>query len=138
VDGDNLLGCWPGRSRSDAEKRQLAREIGRLARRERRRIVLVYDGSAAPGLSFGADVRFSGPGSSADAVIVNLLRGEQDPRGWTVVTNDRALADQSRWAGARVEPVHAFRARLERETRAEKPERAEDVDYWLDVFGGGD
>ncbi|HUC43782.1 MAG TPA: NYN domain-containing protein [Candidatus Sulfotelmatobacter sp.] len=138
VDGDNLLGAWPGRTRSDAEKRQLAREIGRLASREGRRIVVVFDGVAPPGVSLGPDVHFSGAGRSADHRILELLRAERDPRGWTVVTNDRSLADQSRWVGAASESVREFRARLSRETGAEKPEGAGDIDFWLETFGGGD
>jgi predicted RNA-binding protein with PIN domain len=137
VDGDNLLGSWPGRTRSDAEKRRLVREIGALARRDRRRIVVVFDGSPAPGVAFGAGVHFSGPGRKADAVILELLSKEADPRGWTVVTNDRPLADQGRWTGARVESATDFRKRLLRETGAEKPEGSVDLDYWLDVFERG-
>lgn len=135
VDGDNVLGSWPGRSRSDAEKRQLARECDRLRRRERRRVLLVFDGIAPPGVAWGADVTFSGAGRRADAVILERLRQERDPRGWTVVTNDRSLADQCRWVGARVEGTKPFRERLSEEDGAEKPERDPDLDYWLETFG---
>lgn len=136
VDGDNVLGTWPGRGRSDAEKRQLAREIDALMRRERRRIVVVFDGTAPPGVSYGADVLFSGPGRKADAVILDLLRRQSDVRGWSVVTADRALADQCRWVGAGVESVGDLRKRLERDTAGEKPDGADDVAYWLEQFGG--
>jgi len=138
IDGDNLLGTWPGRRRSDEEKRALVREVDGLMRREKRRLVVVFDGSPPPGVSYGADVIFSGQGRKADAVILELLRRERDPRGWTVVTNDRSLADQCRFVGARVEPVRAFRERLARDAAAEKPEAAGDIDYWLDQFGGDD
>ena len=136
VDGDNLLGTWPGRSRSDADKRRLVREVARLARREKRRIVTVFDGGSPPGVSYGADVVFSGPGRSADEVILDRLRREPDRRGWTVVTNDRSLADQSRWIGARTEGVLPFRARLEGGSAPEKPEPSDDLEYWMDQFGG--
>jgi predicted RNA-binding protein with PIN domain len=136
IDGDNVLGTWPGRTRSDAEKRQLVREIDRLVRRERRRIVVVFDGTAPPGVSYGTDVYFSGPGRKADAVILDLLRSQSDVRGWSVVTGDRALADQCRWVGASVEAVAGLRNRLEIEGAGEKPDAAGDVDYWLGQFGG--
>jgi predicted RNA-binding protein with PIN domain len=138
IDGDNLLGTWPGRSRSDAEKRALVREVDGLMRREKRRIVVVFDGSPPPGVSYGHDVSFSGQGRKADAVILELLRRESDPRGWTVVTNDRSLADQCRFVGARVEAVSTFRERLTRDAAAEKPDALGDIDYWLDQFGGDD
>jgi hypothetical protein len=138
IDGDNLLGTWPGRSRSDADKRALAREVDGLRREEKRRVVLVFDGSAPPGVSYGPDVLFSGKGRKADAVILALLRDELDKRGWTVVTNDRSLADQCRWLGARIEPARDFRERLQRETSGEKPETSADLNYWLETFGGDD
>lgn len=134
IDGDNLLGTWPGRTRSDADKRHLVREVESAARRLRRRMVLVFDGTAPPGVSYGPDVHFSGIGRKADAVIVETLKRERDPRGFTVVTGDRALADQCRWAGARVEGVQPFRNRLAAEAPGEKPEAGGDVDYWLEQF----
>ena len=67
VDGDNLLGTWPGRRRSDAERRQLAMELGRMAARERRRIVTIFDGPPQPATSYGTDVHFSGPGVAPTA-----------------------------------------------------------------------
>jgi predicted RNA-binding protein with PIN domain len=138
VDGDNVLGTWPGRSRSDADKRQLAREVERLARRDRRRIVLVFDGTPPPGVSYGADVVFSGAGRKADAVILDRLRRERDVRGWSVVTNDRALGDQCRWLGAGIESAGDLRKRLVADPAGEKPEAIEDVDFWLREFGGSD
>ena len=138
IDGDNLLGTWPGRSRADAEKRALVREVDSLMRREKRRVVVVFDGSPPPGVSYGSDVFFSGRGRKADAVILDLLRLQSDPRGWSVVTNDRSLADQCRFVGAKVESVRVFRERLQRDAAAEKPNTPGDIDYWLDQFGGDD
>lgn len=135
VDGDNLLGSWPGRSRAEEEKRALARQIDRLVRREGKRIVVAFDGASPSGLELGPDVVYSGGGRSADAAILALLRAERDPRGWVLVTGDRALADRARWLGASVESPAAFRARLETVEGEEKPGTAVDVAYWLEVFG---
>ncbi len=134
VDGDNLLGTWPGRKRSDADRRRLAHQVARLARREAWRIVVVFDGPEPP-VHLGRDVLFSGHGRKADAVIVDLLRGEQDPRGWVAVTDDRPLADQCRYLGARVERCARFRSRLGEGGGGEKPEQEDDVEHWLAVFG---
>jgi len=60
VDGDNLLGTWPGRRRSDAERRALAFELGRFATQQRRRVVVVFDGPAPPSSTLGEDVLFAG------------------------------------------------------------------------------
>jgi predicted RNA-binding protein with PIN domain len=135
VDGDNLLGTWPGRARSDAERRSLALQLSRLAARERRRVVVVFDGTAPPGSAFGMDVHFSGAGRTADQVILELLRRENDRRGWIVVTSDRSLGDQCRYLGARPQRCDRFRGRLAGEAGPEKPEREEDLDYWLEQFG---
>ena len=135
VDGDNLLGTWPGRQRSDADRRQLAMELSRFATRVRRRVVTIFDGTPPPGSSFGANVRFSGRGRTADDVILELLRGENDRRGWVVATSDRSLGDQCRHLDARVERCDRFRRRLDTPAGDEKPERETDVDYWLREFG---
>lgn len=136
IDGDNLLGTWKGRRRSDAERRALASEVQRFARLARRRAVVVFDGAPPPGTAPGTDVHFSGPGRSADDLILDRLRGEQDRRGWIVVTSDRPLGDQCRYLEATVERCDRFRRRLSGGPSKEKPERENDVDYWLDQFGG--
>ena len=138
IDGDNLLGTWPGKRRSDAERRSLAMAVARLAARERRRHVTVFDGNPPDRKSFGADVHFSGPGRSADELILSLLREESDRRGWTVVTSDRSLGDQCRYLEARVLRCDRFRGRLRPDAASEKPERETDVDFWLAQFGDDD
>jgi predicted RNA-binding protein with PIN domain len=135
IDGDNLLGTWPGRRRSDAERRQLAMQLARLGARLGRRIVTVFDGTPPPATSFGQDVHFSGAGINADQLILELLQEQEDRRGWTVVTSDRSLGDQCRYLEARVERSDLFRKRLLRGGDEEKPDREEDINYWLEQFG---
>ena len=137
IDGDNLLGTWPGRGRSDDDKRALLREIGGLTRRERRRVVVVFDGAPPAGASYGPDVVYSGR-ESADSVILGRLRAERDPKGWIVVTNDRQLADRCRHLGARIEGSRPFRLRLAAGPEGEKPEEPGSLDEWLEIFGGED
>jgi len=135
VDGDNLLGTWPGRRRTDAERRSLAYDLARYARRIRRRVVVVFDGrSSLPGAA-GAEVIFSGPGRSADEVILARLREEGQRAGWLVITSDRSLADQCRWLEARVERCDRFRHKLAQAPGNEKPEHEADMAYWLEQFG---
>lgn len=137
VDGDNLLGTWPGRARSAPERRRLALELSRLEADRGRRVVVVFDGSPPEGLHFGADVHFAGPSTTADARILELLRRAADPAGWIVVTSDRSLGDRCRWLGARIERCDLFRRRLSGRGGGEKPERETDVDYWMSQFGDG-
>lgn len=112
IDGDNLLGTWPGRSRDDEDKSALAREVDSLRRATAGRIVLVFDGPSPSNGTFGPDVVFSGRRRNADTVILDHLRQEPDTRSWTVVTNDRSLADRCRSLGARIEAVREFRELL--------------------------
>ena len=60
VDGDNLLGTWPGRDRSSEERRTLSRTIIHTSRQLRRRIVVVFDGPVPGTLPPSTDIRFSG------------------------------------------------------------------------------
>ncbi len=138
IDGDNLLGTWPGRKRSDAERRSLAFQLNRYAVRRQRRVLVVFDGMPPPGLHLGAGARFAGSGRTADEVILEILRNQQDRRGWIVVTSDRSLGDQCRYLQARLERCHEFRKRLSEQLGQEKPDREADVDYWLERFGGDD
>lgn len=135
IDGDNLLGTWPERKRSDAERRKLALELDRFALRRQRRVLVVFDGTAPPGMQVGAGARFAGKGKTADEVILEILRNQGDRRGWIVVTSDRSLGDQCRYLQARLERCHEFRKRLHHNPQQEKPEREADIAYWLEQFG---
>ena len=137
IDGDNLLGTW-GRRRTDAEKRKLAFDLERWARRQGRRVAVVFDGPEPGAPAFGPSVKFSGAGHTADDLILDMLRKQRDVRGWTVVTSDRALGDQCRFIGAGRERCDLFRRRLSSSPELEKPERESDIDYWLDQFGEDD
>lgn len=134
VDGDNLLGTWPGRSRSEADKLRLIRSIRAFARRAQVPVVVVFDGPAPGGLAAGPDAVFSGPGRSADEVILSLVRSETDRRGCIVVTHDRSLADRCRHLGARIESPRAFREKLASPAAGDKPEGPVDVDDWREWF----
>jgi len=140
VDGDNLLGSWPGRSRSDEERVALARQITSFAARQKRAVLAFFDGTSPLPHLAGPDVFFSGRGRTADDLILAHLKHEKDRRGFLVVTNDRSLADRCRWLGAKVERCDVFRKRLlaSEEPGPATPPAAGDVDYWLGVFGEGD
>ncbi len=135
IDGDNLLGTWPGRDRGVAAKRHISFELARYARRIRRRCLTVFDGTAPSGTGFGGETRFSGRRRSADEWILDFLRAEAEPQGWCVITSDRSLGDRCRHLSARVERSDLFRKRLRTEPADEKPEPGVDMDYWLEQFG---
>jgi predicted RNA-binding protein with PIN domain len=135
IDGDNLLGTWPGRNRSDRERRELARSLLRKYGTSGRRFVVVFDGPAPDVPPPSTDVRYSGSGRSADDVILAFLRKERNPREWTVVTSDRSLGDRCRHLGARVERCDRFRPTLREQGVEEKPDGNVDVREWMEYFG---
>jgi hypothetical protein len=133
VDGDNLLGTWPGRERNDRERRAVASEVARALRG--RRAIVVFDGAARDAHGFPGEVRFSGARKTADEVILRFLETESERSAWIVVTSDRSLGDRCRHLGARVERCDRFRPRLRARGPGEKPERVEDLEGWLAEFG---
>jgi predicted RNA-binding protein with PIN domain len=135
VDGDNLLGTWPGRSRSDEERRDLSRALTRQSRILGRRIVVVFDGRRPDLPPPSGDILYSGGGRSADDLILAFLGKERAPREWTVVTSDRSLGDRCHHLGARVERCDLFRKKLRRSSSGEKPSGSVDVGEWLEYFG---
>ena len=139
VDGDNLL----GKERGDVARRDLVRRCRELAVRERKRIVLVFDGEPVSGLP-GRDVLFSGAGRTADDLIEDRLKGERDRSGWILVTDDRRLKDRCRhWHGVRNERRGAFLERLEELVTPDRagtgplPDVSDIEKKWLEEEGEG-
>ena len=154
IDGHNLIGYLPNISLADPDdEAQLVMRLRRYRAHTRQPIVVVFDKGAvtgsAPGLSGnGIKVIFARAGRSADALIIERLRKSKNPRDWTVVTGDRALAASARSLGARVTTPAEFAPRLSGPPRArrgqrrpqddaealEKPTQVDDVDEWLKLF----
>jgi hypothetical protein len=100
LDGNNLAG---GHERERVRRAALA-----LARRERVRIVVYFDGAPPPG---GKDVEELGRVEvryvrHADSAIIDALR--RSGRGWRLATDDRALGVRARDAGAQVVAAAVF------------------------------
>jgi len=127
--------------------------IGEYARWTRAEVLLVFDGGVPPALHGrslnlpGLAVRFSGPGRSADDLILHFLEGYSGVRHLCVVSTDRAI----RAAARRRSCKHILTAAdfwgelvtaLARTPR-KRPEPAakrsglssEETDYWLREFG---
>ncbi|MEW6337314.1 MAG: hypothetical protein ACOY3Y_10025 [Acidobacteriota bacterium] len=105
LDGNNLAG---GRSRDAIRKAALD-----LARRERLRIVLYFDGAPPPGSAavekLGTlEVRYV---PHADSAILGTIGA--DGRGWRLATDDRELASRAKAAGAAPVAAEAFWKKLE-------------------------
>jgi predicted RNA-binding protein with PIN domain len=135
VDGNNLIGRLGGGTREG-----LVSELCDVARRRRKKLTIVFDGPPEPGRPkvqrFGdVTVVYAAP-RSADEEIVRRIREARDPRGVTVVTDDRALLSSVVAAGARPAGVEAYArdasARLSEGARrdAEKPAQPGSAAEW--------
>jgi predicted RNA-binding protein with PIN domain len=107
VDGNNVIGRLGGGTREG-----LVSELCEVARRKRKRLTVVFDGPPASGRpkvqTFGdVTVVYAAP-RSADEEIVRRIREARDPRGVTVVTDDRGLLSAVAAAGARTAGVEVF------------------------------
>jgi len=148
VDGFNVLHRLAGAAEDLAEDQDAARRrfLGRLA-------PLVYASGERWTVVFDAPragrARAPGPievvyAPDADAWLVAALEQHPQPARVTVVTSDeKDIGRRARALGASVQSAAALVRALEEgaapPAEPEKPERvsAEDVDYWLDAFGGG-
>ena len=135
VDGNNLIGRLGGGTREG-----LVSELCDLARRKRKNLTVVFDGPPDPGRpkvqAFGSvTVVFAAP-RSADEEIIRRIREARDPRGVTVVTDDRMLTSEAASAGARTVGIGIFareassRLASSPEGRAEKPAPALGLADW--------
>lgn len=119
VDGMNVIGSTPDgwwRDRTGAMRRLVA-ALDAFAAVDGRPVAVVLDGRPRDvGAPARAEVAFAGPGRGAadDEIARRATAARPDATGeLVVVTSDRELAARVTAAGARVEGVRAFRARLD-------------------------
>lgn len=108
VDGNNLLGRLGGGTREG-----LVSELAQLARLRRTRLTVVFDGPPEHGRpkvqALGDVTVVCAAPLTADEEIVRRLRESRDPKGLTVITDDRALTSAVKSAGGRAEGIEGFR-----------------------------
>jgi predicted RNA-binding protein with PIN domain len=120
LDGSNLAG---GGDRSVVRQAVLA-----LARRERVRLIVFFDGAPPPGVSAveqlgRVEIRYV---PNADQAIAALL--SRGGRGWLVATDDRALQARVQAGGARAVPAAGFWRRARQESREAGQDRPAAID----------
>jgi predicted RNA-binding protein with PIN domain len=118
VDAMNVIGSRPDgwwKDRHGAMVR-LADQLEQWADSSGEDVVVVFERPPKPPISSSVvEVAYAPrPGqNAADQEIVRRLRNDAAPDEVTVVTSDRALAEQVRALGAAVEPAAGFRRQLE-------------------------
>lgn len=120
VDGNNLLHLLPRPERSRAAVR---RQVLEATRHETLSVTVVFDGPPPEGApdreSLGRVTVIYAGSRSADDVIVALLPERPAARQWSVVTDDRGLAERVRARGAAVRRL----ADWQRRRRPQQPQR---------------
>ncbi len=142
IDGNNLLHRLPKSQRSRADVRTQVLEI---TRRETLSVIVVFDGPSPTGApareSLGkVTVVYSGS-RAADDVIIGLLPGGAEAKQFSVVTDDRGLADRARERGAKVRRLADWRGRRKQKPRPstfESKLSSHDVADWENFFAGRD
>ena len=148
IDGHNVIAAIDDIDLEDPDdEAKLVVRLRSWAARERRRVIVVFDGGLPGGASrelstSQVQVIFASRlHTNADRIIRSRLKRLKDPGNWTVVTSDHEILDEARRVRARVVHAADFAAWLERvPTARAKPESisAAEVDAWLEVFGDGE
>ena len=120
--------------------------------RERKQVVVVFDGPESPGMATrlgGVEIVWSGNRSADDVIIKRIAAAGKTAKSWTVITNDHSLARRCRDHGAKVEPASIFAKRTalskpktkspaSAHAAADKPApNAQEIAHWRTVFGQG-
>ena len=161
IDGYNFIYC-DERLDDIIEKHDLAAGratlvtlLANFRRTIKDEVVVVFDGGKAgamyPRRQFQDGIRiiYSEPESDADTVIVELLEGVGDARGFTVVTSDKQIRFRSKDRGAKVLSIDEFRALLNRKLHPKRKREdgddlpreklegpnASEITFWMKVFG---
>lgn len=149
IDGHNLIGKMSGISLADPDDE--AKLVGFLARQLHflhKKVIVVFDKGAetdsAPRLdSPKLRVIFASPESSADEIIMDMIRRDPNPKGLTIVSSDNEIRRCARSRRARLISAEDFAGQLESapSRRRRGAHRGEvddiDVDEWLDYFEKG-
>jgi len=138
IDGNNLLHRLPKSQRSRADVRTQVLEI---TRRETLSVIVVFDGpppTGAPARESLGNVTVVYAGSrTADDVIVSMLPGGAETKQFSVVTDDRVLADRVRERGAKVRRLAEWQGRRTQKPRPSKFESklsSHDIADWESFF----
>ncbi len=148
IDGHNLIGKMSTISLADPnDEDKLVRILARRLHGTRQKVIVVFDKGSdvdfAP-VRTGPRLRviFASPTSSADTMIIDLIRRDPNPKGMTIVSSDNEIRRCARARRARLISAEDFARQLESEPNGEdKPvpahQRKEiDVKEWLEYFQG--
>ncbi|MBN1873350.1 MAG: NYN domain-containing protein [Anaerolineae bacterium] len=145
IDGHNVVHALPDIDLEDPhDEVKLVYKLRAWAGRERRQVIVVFDG----GIPGGTSRELSTPDvhvvfaarqhSIADRIIKERLRSLPDAPNWTIVSSDREVLDSAREVNACVITAQVFADRLSLPPDAfkEKPDTISqaELEAWLKIF----
>ena len=153
IDGYNVIHDWPevrGAMKRDINVacRKLADRVRILHDFEGIRVTIVFDGRGEgveierPGKELTFSLVYAPTGSSADEIIVQLVRTSKDPGKLTVVSRDGLIRNLVREGGSRVYSPGDLLDRIEacerRQSQALSRRSREVEKEWRETKRGGD
>lgn len=142
IDGNNLLHRLPKGLRSRSAVRKQVLEI---TRRETLSVIVVFDGPPPAGApvreNLGKVTVVYSDSRAADDVIIGMLPGGAEARQFSVVTDDRGLADRARERGATIRRLADWQGRKKqkpRPSRFESKLSSHEIADWENFFAGDD
>jgi predicted RNA-binding protein with PIN domain len=143
LDGNNLLHRLP---RVDRSRAAVRREVLDATRHEKVSVTVVFDGpppAGAPAREHLGQVTIVYSGAqTADDVIVGMLPSGGAAKQWSVVTDDRGLADRVRARGATSRQLAEWQRRRKTPPpagrRIESKLSSREVAEWEDYFSHRD
>lgn len=147
IDGHNLIGQMSGISLGDPDdEEQLLRVLARHLHLGLPKVTVVFDKAAE--LDEGERrqggnlcVIFAPPGTSADAIIIDMIKNDPNPKGLTIVTSDNEIRRCARSRRARLISSEEFARKLESpapvprsHSRRSGEQHEIDVEDWLQYF----
>lgn len=142
IDGNNLLHRLPKDQRSRSAVRA---QVLDLTRHEAMLVTVVFDGPPPAGVpvreSLGKTTVVYSGSQTADDVIIGMLPDGAAAKQFSVITDDRGLADRVRSSGAKVRPLAEWQGRKKqppRPTTFESKLSSHDIADWEAFFAGRD
>jgi predicted RNA-binding protein with PIN domain len=150
IDGHNLIPKIPGLSLSDIDdEEQLINLLQEFCRRRSKKAEVYFD-NAPPGQlrarNYGlVTAHFVRAGQIADdAIRARLQRMGREARNWTVVSSDHAVQASAKAARAQVissdifahEIIEIIDDVLESGDPEDSPLNSDEIEDWLEIFGG--
>ena len=150
VDGHNVIGKMSSISLSDPDdEERLIKLLARHLHHNPQKTIVVFDKGTEPDFAPQRrgprlSVIFAPPESSADAIIIDMIRQDPNPKGLTVVSSDNEIRRCARSRRSRTVSAEAFAKKLDsppdgrRRNRASGAENSGiDIDEWIDYFRKG-